>query len=67
MKICKICRRKIEIKPGGGWLHKGGGNIWVRCVACGYEGSEPDAPIRCPRCESVTGLRDDHCVQPANY
>lgn len=48
-----------------GWGHMdGGGFIMVRCDGCGYRGSPSPTPTRCPSCQSVALLRDDHVATP---
>ena len=61
---CATCGEPAEYLIGVGYRHAGRGIYHQRCDRCGWTGGRHPAYQRCPRCQAVAALRDDHCVQP---
>ena len=62
MATCLHCGEKLEFWQGIGWRHPEGGVYMMRCDACGSKAALLPSPIKCPRCGSERGWKDDHCA-----
>ena len=59
---CLHCKRALRFDRERGWVHTcGGGAYWIKCRTCGWQGSGVE---KCPNCNNIEGLRDDHCALP---
>ncbi len=59
---CKTCGRTVLDMDAQGTVHVGGGEMWQKCrnASCGWEGSQYQKHLNCPRCGDGTQLVDDH-------
>ena len=57
---CKHCGKPIMFVDGVGWTHTGGGAEGLKCLLCGWTGSNVGGLQSCPSCGSNKELINDH-------